>query len=167
MARKASGITLNLKGFEKMLDEIQTAGGNVETAAQDTLNECAKVVETELHTACNAAGVPASISSEIGVQKEQSGNRFSAKVGWQKGSYNPHNLSAGYKAVFFNYGTPRRSVRESGKHINIDGNWVTVGTDRGAVTGRGFIEAAKDASRPKVRRIQKQKLDEILKGLKR
>lgn len=162
----ASGIKLNLKGFEKMLEEIQAAGGNVETAAEETLNECAKVVETELQSACNAAGVPSSVSSEIQVSKGKSGNRFSAKVGWKMGSYDPKNPSAGYKAVFMNYGTTRRQVKDTGEHATVGGNWKTLGTDRGAVSGTGFITKAKEASSPKVRKIQKQKLSEILKGLK-
>lgn len=161
-----AGIKLNLKGFEKMLEEIQAAGGNVEAAAEETLNECAKVVETELHSACDAAGVPSSISSEIGVQKGKSGNRFFAKVGWKMGSYDPKNPSAGYKAVFRNYGTIRREVKDTGEHATVGGNWKTLGTDRGAVEGTGFISSAKESSAPKVRKIQKQKLDEILKGLK-
>ncbi len=167
MAKKSSGITLNLKGFDKMLEAIQAAGGKADAAAEETLRECARVVEADLHSACDAAGVPASVSSAIGVDIEKSGNRISAKVGWKKGSYNPQNLSPGYKAVFFNYGTPRRSVKTAGERIQIDGNWKTLGTDRGAVAGSGFIQTARDTSRPKVRKIQKQKLDEILKGLKR
>lgn len=161
-----AGIKLNLKGFEKMLEEIQAAGGNVESAAEEALTECAKVVETELHTACDAAGVPSSVSSEIGVRTEKSGNRVSAKVGWKMGNYDPKNPSAGYKAVFRNYGTVRRQVKDTGEHATVGGNWKTLGTDRGAVAGTGFIAAARKASAPKVRKIQKQKLDEILKGLK-
>lgn len=160
------GIKLNLKGFEKMLEEIQDAGGNVEKAAEETLTECAKVVETELRSACDAAGVPSSVSSEIQVTKGKSGNRFSAKVGWKMGSYDPKNPSAGYKAVFRNYGTVRRQVKDTGEHATVGGNWKTLGTDRGSVAGTGFIAAAKKSSAPKVRKIQKQKLDEILKGLK-
>lgn len=161
-----AGIKLNLNGFKQMLDEIQAAGGNVEQAAEETLNECANVVETELHSACDAAGVPSSVSSEIGVRKEKSGNRFSAKVGWKMGNYDPNNLSAGYKAVFRNYGTIRREVKDTGEHATVGGNWKTLGTNRGAVTGTGFITQAKESSGPKVRKIQKQKLNEILKGLK-
>lgn len=161
-----AGIKLNLKGFEKMLDEIQVAGGNVDKAAEETLLECAKVVETELHSACDAAGVPSSVSSEIRTETGQSGNRHFARVGWKMGNYNPLKLSAGYKAVFMNYGTIRRKVKDIGEHATVGGNWKTLGTDRGAVTGTGFIGQAKEASAPKVKKIQKQKLNEILKGLK-
>jgi hypothetical protein len=159
-------VKLNLKGFEKMLEEIQAAGGNVEAAAKDTLDECAKVVEDELKSACNAAGVPSSVSSEIGIQTGTSGNRLFAKVGWEMGNYDPKNLSAGFKAVFMNYGTIRRQVKDTGEHAPVGGNWKTLGTDRGAVTGTGFIAQAKEASAPKVKKIQKQKLNEILKGLR-
>jgi hypothetical protein len=149
-----------------MLEEIQAAGGNVEAAAQDTLNECAKVVETELNAACNAAGVPSSVSSEIDIRTGRSGNRFFARVGWKMGNYDPKNPSAGFKAVFMNYGTIRRKVKDTGEHATVGGNWKTLGTDRGAVTGTGFIAQAKEESAPKVKKIQKQKLTEILKGLR-
>ena len=161
-----AGIKLNLKGFEKMLEEIQAAGGDVDKAAQETLTECAKVVEDELIAACNAAGVPSSVSSEIGIETGKSGDRHYARVGWKMGDYNPKKLSAGFKAVFMNYGTIRRKVKDTGEHATVGGNWKTLGTDRGEVTGKGFISAAKDASDKKVKKIQKQKLDEILKGLR-
>ncbi len=163
----ASGIKLNLKGFEKMLDEIQVVGGNIDSAAQVTLDECANVVETELRTACNSAGVPQSVSGEITVTKGKNGNRFYAKVGWKMGGYDPKNPSAGYKAVFHNYGTTRRNVKDTGERTPVGGNWKTLGTDRGAVTGSGFIGKAKKASSPKVKKIQKEKLAKILKGLKK
>lgn len=161
-----AGIKLNLKGFEKMLEEIQAAGGDVDKAAKETLTECAKVVEDELQAACNAAGVPSSVSSEIGIETGKSGDRHFARVGWKMGDYNPKKLSAGFKAVFMNYGTIRRKVKDTGEHATVGGNWKTLGTDRGAVTGTGFISQAKEASAPKVKKIQKQKLTEILKGLR-
>ena len=161
-----AGIKLNLNGFKKMLEEIQAAEGNVETAAEETLTECAKVVETELHSACDAAGVPSSVSNEIGVRIEKSGNRISAKVGWKMGDYDPKNLSAGYKAVFANYGTARRKVKDTGEHATVGGSWKTLGTDRGEVAGKDFIGKAKEASGKKVKKIQKQKLEEIVEGLK-
>lgn len=162
-----AGIKLNLKGFEKLLDEIQEAGGNLVKATEEAVTASAEVVESELRSACNNAGVPASITSEIHTTVEWNGNRCSAKVGWDMGSYDPKNPSAGYKAVFLNYGTPKRFVSKDKLHVNIRGRWVTESKDRGAIAPKHFISSAKDAATPKVKKIQKKTLNEILKGLKK
>jgi HK97 gp10 family phage protein len=161
----ASGIRLNLKGFSKMLDEIQQAGGNVESATEEALRKCAGVVENELRNACNQNNVPGSISSEIRTEVDWIGNRCSATVGWELGSYNPKNISTGYKAVFLNYGTPKRTVSKDGIRIMLGGDWVTEGKNRGAIAPRNFIQTAKEASAKQVKKIQKDTLDDILKEL--
>lgn len=161
----ASGIRLNLKGFSKMLEEIQQAGGNVESATEQALRNCAKVVEDELQKSCNQNNVPESISSAIRTETEWSGNRCFATVGWELGSYNPQNISTGYKAVFLNYGTPTRTVSKDGIHLMLGGEWVTEGKNRGAIAPRNFIQTAKEASTKQVKQIQRDTLDEILKGL--
>lgn len=144
---KNSGIKLDIKGFNKLLEEIQRAGGDINKATEKAMNKSVDVVSQELKNACNKAGVPSSISSEIKSQPaEWDGNRCSAAVGWKLGAYNPDNPSQGYKAIFLNYGTPHRK-----KH--------------GKITARNFIGAAKKSSTPKLRKIQKETFDEILKGL--
>lgn len=152
----AGGIKLNLKGFEKMLEDIQAAGKDVDRAAADAIRESAKVVETELRAETSASGVPADITSEIKSQTSSSGDRYTANVGWQLGTYNPQNPSAGYKAIFLNYGTVRRTTR--------------AGKNRGAITKRTqsgqFIYSAKKKAQPKVRKIQREILKKALGDLK-
>ena len=144
---KNSGSILSLKGFDKLLEQIQEAGGNIDKATEQAINKSVVVVSQDLHTACNSAGVPSNVSSEIKSDRaEWNGNKCSARVGWKLGAYNPDNPSQGYKAIFLNYGTPRRK-----KH--------------GKITARNFIATTKKASQPKLRKIQKETLDEILKGL--
>ena len=72
---------------------------------------------------------------------------ITARVGYKKGLYDPHNLSDGYKVVFLNYGTPRR-------------------TRHGKVKARGFISKAKSRAKPKMRKEQEKTLNDILRGLK-
>lgn len=160
-----SGIKLDLKGFSKMLEELQRAGGNVNQAAQRAIDESAKIVESELKAACDSSGVPASVSSEIRTKTEGSGNRYSAEIGWELGTYNPQNLSAGYKAIFMNYGTGHRSIRQEKLRAQIGGQFRTLGQNRGQMTALQFIAAGKKASKPKVKKIQKQLLDDVLKEL--
>lgn len=71
------------------------------------------------------------------------GNRYSAAVGYKKGSYDPSAPSDGYKVVFLNYGTPRR-------------------TKHGKVAARGFIQKAKKNASKQIKKAQKETLEKIL-----
>ena len=162
-----SRIKLNID-FGGMLEDIKRAGGDVGSAAAKVAKECAKTVHDELVSECSASGVPSNISREITekVTETAGGNVYTVEVGWELGNYNPKNISAGYKAVFLNYGTARRTVRnKSLQHRNINGSWVTIGENRGSVSGRGFIARARNSANKKVKRTQKDALKDILKGL--
>lgn len=145
----ARGIKLNLKGFEKTLHQLQEAGKDAEKAAAQAIRESAEVFEQELKSECAASKVPASISSEIRTKVTQDGQgRYVAEVGWELGPYRPNDPSEGYKAVFLNYGTPKRQAK--------------AGRNRGRIEARGFIGRAKKKARTKVKRIQKRVLEEAL-----
>lgn len=150
------GIKINLKGFEKMLADIQAAGKDVEAAAAQAITESARVVEADLRTEAAESNVPDDITQQITTQTEQDADRYSAEVGWKLGTYNPQNPSAGYKAIFLNYGTVRRRTR--------------LGHNRGAIQKRAvnqqFIYRAKQRAAPKVRKIQREILKNALGELK-
>lgn len=152
----AKGIKLNLKGFEKMLADIQAAGKDVDAAAAQAINESARVVDSELRTEAAESNVPDDITQQITAQTTQSADRYSASVGWKLDTYNPQNPSAGYKAIFLNYGTVRRRTRR--------------GYNRGAIAKRAvnqqFIYRAKQRAAPKVRKIQREILRKALGDLK-
>lgn len=152
----AKSIKLNLKGFEKMLADIQAAGKDVDAAAAQAIKESARVVDSELHTEAAASNVPDDITEQITTQTTQSADTYSASVGWKLGTYNPQNPSAGYKAIFLNYGTVRRQTRR--------------GYNRGAIQKRAvnqqFIYRAKQRAAPKVRKIQREILRKALGDLK-
>ena len=121
-----SGISLKLKGFDKLLEEIQRANGDIKAATEQAMNKSVAVVEKELHQHCDAAGVPSSISSAIRADRAQwRGNVCEAEVGWKLGAYDPKNPSQGHKAIFLNYGTPHR--KKHGKvlwHLRCHGRSV-------------------------------------------
>ena len=151
MAR-ASSIKLSIN-FAPLLEKIQEAGGDVEKATLSVAKKSANIVEQELKNACNAKNVSESISREIDTTVEKvNSNLYTCKVGWKLGAYNPKKLSAGYKAVFLNYGTPARETKS--------------GANRGKIEARGFIEDAKKDANKKVKKIQEEALNEMLKGLK-
>lgn len=149
-------VNITLKGFEKMLKNISEAGKDADKAADRAISESIKVYDTELHTAATSHGVPASLTSEIKSAQYKEGNFYGGRVGWEVGSYDRKNPSAGMKAIFLNYGTVRRQTKR--------------GYNRGAIdksdsSQRGFIEAAKRAARPKIKKAQKKIIDEVMEDL--
>lgn len=164
MAKSRAIVTL--QGFTELLEEIQKAGGSIDSATEKAVIESENVIEQSLKSACSSAGVPASISGAIDKELHKNGNVYSGSVGWTLGAYDPRNPSTGYKAVFLNYGTARRMAKTGRRHL-INGKWVTLHESRGAIAPRGFIEAGKRQSKAKVKAIQKQTFEEILKGLKK
>ncbi len=140
----ASKAILQLKGFDELFEQIQKAGGSIDRAAESCLRQSASIMETEMKAQMQAAGVDSDLINAMPPpQITIDGNRYSAAVGYKKGNYDPSNPSDGYKVVFLNYGTPRR-------------------TKHGKVAARGFIQAAKKKARPRIKKAQKETLDKIL-----
>lgn len=145
----ASEAILQLKGFEDLLEQIQKAGGSIDQAAERCLRQSAQIMQAELKTQMGAAGVDANLINAMPPpQITVDGNRYSAAVGYKKGNFDPKNPSDGYKVVFLNYGTPRRTMH-------------------GKVAARGFIQAAKKKARPRIKKEQQQTFENILGGLKK
>lgn len=139
---------LQVKGFESLLDKVKTAQGDIVSATTKLANESVDIIYDDLKSSAAAAGVPKSVTDEI--KKERAawqGNICSAGVGWKLGSFDSNNPSQGYKAIFLNYGTPRRS-----RH--------------GKIQGRFFITRAKKISKRKVKKAQEETVNKIIGELK-
>ena len=142
-------ITLKLTGFEEMLTEIEKAGGSIDKAANQCMQKSAKLMDEELKAQMRTANVKSDLINRMpSPEVEKDGNRYTARVGFVKGEYNPTKPSDAYKAIFLNYGTPRR-------------------TKHGQVKARHFIENAKEKAKSKIENSQQQTLKEILGGLKK
>ena len=140
----ASKAILQLKGFDDLLEKIQKAGGSIDKAADSCLRQSAQIMQSELKSQMQAADVDGDLINAMPPpQIEVKGNRYSAAVGYKKGSYDPDNPSDGYKVVFLNYGTPRR-------------------TKHGKVAARGFIQVAKKKASPQIKKAQRATLEKIL-----
>lgn len=140
----ASKAILQLKGFDELLEQIEKAGGSIDRAADSCVRQSANILQNELKAQMQAAGVDSDLINAMPPpQIEAKDNRYSAAVGYKKGSYDPRNPSDGYKVVFLNYGTPRRTMH-------------------GKVAARGFIEKAKKKARPKIKSAQQETLKKIL-----
>lgn len=149
MAKKksrSSSIILKLEGYDELITKIEKAGGSIDSTVTRALTESAKVMHSYLEQELKDA-----TESDLAKRMPQpeiikDGNKISARVGFEKGTYNPKKLTDGYKALFLNYGTPHRK-----KH--------------GIEEARGFIWKAKKAAKSKIRKKEKETLDEILKEL--
>jgi hypothetical protein len=145
----ASKAILQLKGFDDLLEQIQKAGGSIDRAADSCIRQSAQIMQSELKAQMQAAGVDgALIGSMPPPQITVDGNRYRAEVGYKKGNFDPSDPSDGYKVVFLNYGTPRRTMH-------------------GKVAARGFIQAAKKKARPQIKKAQQQTLEKILERVKK
>ena len=147
MAR--SGISLNLNGFDDLFEKIKKAGGAVDKAAKTCIEKSADIMQSELKEQMQSVNVSARLINAMPPPKTSvDGNRYKAEVGYEKGDYDPRNPSDGYKVVFLNYGTPKR-------------------TKHGKVKARGFIQSAKKSARQKIKKQQEETLNDILKELKK
>ncbi len=141
MAR--TGIKFTFKGFDELVEKIQNAGGSIDGAVNDCMTESAQIMQDELKASMRKTKVASSLISRMPPPSvEWNGNTCTAEVGYEKGKYDPKNLSDGYKAVFLNYGTPR-------------------------ITPRKFIVMAKKKASRQIKKQQEKTLTEILEGLKK
>lgn len=141
-------IKLTTKGFESLLEDVKIAGGSIDQACESALKQAAVIMQSELKAEMRSSGVDGELIAKMPkftVEKE--GNEYTARVGYRKGAYDPENLSDGYKVVFLNYGTPNR-------------------TKHGKVKALGFIQRAKAAAQPKMRKEQRKALQKIIQRLK-
>lgn len=142
-------IRLKLEGFENLLSEIEKAGGSIQRATESAMKQSAQIMEQELKSQMQSAGVPGHLISEMPAPEiETNANRVTARVGYKKGAYDPENPSDGYLVVFLNYGTPER-------------------TQHGKVVGRGFIKKARNAARPKIKKAQREVFEKIIGRLQK
>lgn len=140
-------IKLKLEGFDNLFSQITKAGGTVDAAAKACLNKSARIMQSELKAQMQSAGVPGNLINRMPPPEvEAEGNRYTARVGYKKGAYDPRNPSDGYEIVFLNYGTPKRTMH-------------------GKVKARGFIQKAKKKASPQIKRAQQETLNEIIRGL--
>lgn len=150
---------LELKGFAELYAAIEQAGKNAEVEGRKLFEKCAENMYDELYTKAEQAGLSDRLLEQIDEKfvEEQKLNIWRYEVGWKKTKPTTGNpLPDVYKVMFFNYGTPRRTTK--------------AGHDRGEESAHpkgshGFIKKAKLAAANKNRKLQKQTLEKILKGL--
>lgn len=142
MAKRKTGI-LDLSGFDELIKKIESAGGSIDGAVDNCMQQAAQILQQEQKAAMQKQRVSSTLINRMNPPTvEKDGNTVTARVGYKKGKYDPKNLSDGYKAVFINYGTPRISPRK-------------------------FIEAAKKKAKPQVTKKAEETFNKILEDLKK
>lgn len=137
-------IKLQFSGFDELLEQIEKAGGTIDKAVDSCMKQSAQIMQSELKNEMKLSGVDNDLIARMPAPEiQQDGNTMIARVGYKKGAYNPNNISDGYKVVFLNYGTPKRS-----KH--------------GKLEARGFIDRAQKKARKRIKKAQKEALEKIL-----
>lgn len=144
-------LKLTLKGFEDMLEEIQSAGGEIKPATERALQSSANLVTAKIRSGAEARNL--STEGIINPTVKWSGNRAMVEVGYELGEYNSRNPSAGYIALFMEYGTAKRNTKS--------------GANRGKETANPFIRPAVTEGKKEIVKAQKTALQRVLKGLKK
>ena len=131
-----------------MIKQIEAAGGTIERACNSALSQGAVIMESELKSEL-AQSTQSDLADRMPpFEIEHENDVFRARVGFKETPYNLDDLSDYFKAIFLNYGTPKRS-----KH--------------GEETARGFIKRAKNKAKPKIQKAEEAALKTILARLKK
>ena len=161
-------LKLTLKGFDGLLEEIQSAGGEIAPATERALQSSANLLTNEIRSGAAQRNVPT--TDLINPTPKWSGNRCSVEVGFELGAYDSVNPSSGYLALFKEYGAPAgggvRNVKESGIVAKVGGEFKTLNKSRGSVNADPFIRPALEQNQKAIREAQKTALERILGGLK-
>ena len=143
-------IKLKLEGFDELLKKIESAGGSINKAVDSCMKQSAETMDNELRTQMRKVNADRPdhdlIKDMPKPEIKWEGNSCTAKVGYKLGQYNPKDLNDGYKALFLNYGTPRRKPSQEAK--------------------REYVKKAKRKATPLIKKQQEETLNKILGRLK-
>lgn len=159
----ANKTGLRLYGFEEFIEALQKAESvDVDRAAENCFNQCADIVIDAMKSRMSESGVPDSLKSKATTFRVYRGNAKLFSYGWNKSDEQTVK-----KVCYLNYGTPRRQTHSDGQRVQIGGEWVTLGNNRGKVAPRYFISNAKRSAAQKMRKVQKDALKQMLGDLKK
>lgn len=153
MAKRYGTGNIVLKGFDEYIQALTDAGKSIDKEGKQCFLECTKEVSTALLKYSTKAGLPSKLKKSIKSETVLNDNAgvWYYETGWQKGKPNYKKLSDAYKVLFYNYGTPRRTTKK--------------GQNRGQEKATYFISNAKRSAARSCKKIQKNFLADITKGL--
>lgn len=156
--RKRVGIKLDFDEFEKLIRAVAETEENADKWAKKYAYSLANDAVSNFYEKAKEKGVHDDITKELGAKVTGSHGTYHVASGFELGTYNPKNLSQGYKAVFLNYGAARggEEARETLKGLN-----------RGTLPKLGFIDAANKQTKKDAEELKKIIYNEMMKELKK
>lgn len=163
--------TIELKGFDELLEKLQEAGKDLGTEGRKCFEHAAENVYDALYEQSKKAKLPDRLIEQIDEKfiEVEHANVWSYEVGWKKQKPSTADpLPDTYKVMFYNYGTPSsRNTNEGGQRVQIDGKWVTLAQNRGKEEAHpngshGFIKKAKISAANKNKKLFKDFLKKAL-----
>jgi hypothetical protein len=153
VAKRYGKGTIELKGFDEFIQNLQDAGGKIDREGKACFEKCAKETEAQLIAKAKSAGLDPKLLRELKSETIQNNSAgvWYFETGWKKGKPDANKISDAYKVLFYNYGTPKRTTKK--------------GQNRGKEKTTNFIANAKRAAARKCKKVQKDFLQDITKGL--
>lgn len=153
------GLKLTLNGFDEYLLDLKKAGAEIDKAATNALEKSGDMLNQAIAESVRSSGMSDDTIRAMNrslmkptIHKDYEGGSVSkivCEVGFTKGDYNPDNLSGGYIALFNEFGTKERETSS--------------GASRGSLEEKSFIRRAIRKSSAKIKKIQKETLEEALR----
>lgn len=149
---------MSIDGFDELMKEFQKAGRQAEVEGRKCFEKCGEIMYDELYSKATSAGLAPRLVEQIHERFIEDYGLWYYEVGWKKQRPSLKNpIPDTYKVLFYNYGTPSERRTKAGQ---------SRGKENAHPEGsHGFIKKAKLASRNKIKKLQKDALKEILKGL--
>lgn len=160
MSRNSSA-TIELKGFEELYDKLREVSQNAQKEANKCAEHCADATYDALYFSAQDAGLDNDLLEQLDEKLYGGFNStyIEIDIGWKKVKPTKSNpIPDFYKVLFYNYGTPSERFTKTGASRGIETSHPP--------GSHGFIKKGKIRAKNKCRKIQKDTLDKILKGLK-
>lgn len=152
---------MELKGFEELYDKLREASKDALKETNKCAEHCADATYDALYSSAQAAGLDNDLLEQLD-EKLYGGNGrpyVEIDIGWKKVKPTKQNpIPDFYKVLFYNYGTPSERFTKAGASRGIE--------PAHPLGSHGFIKKGKIRAKSKCKKIQKETLDRILKGLK-
>lgn len=151
------GEMLKIDGFDDMIKKLQSTSKAADGIAKRTADKCAQIMQAEIKSEAQKAGVPDELINKVVTIKEksESKNRYKVSAGlkWENPPA-PNKYNDALKAIVLNYGTPEE--RHTAKGYN-----------RGKIKATNFMKKAKNKASKKIKSELNSAYEELNKELER
>ena len=149
---RSHGITFAYDN-KRLLKTLAKYQGDVIAKTEECVEKSARIYESELRSLASQH-LDSDIVSDITVSFEKNEFEMGTRIGWTKNEeFNPDHVTNVYKAIFANYGTPKRFTK--------------AGAERGSIDSTGFLKQAKENVKDTIHKLQKDIIKQANKEARR